>query len=637
MGRLTSIGFGLNSLTAGVEVDGTSGGGISISTTTTRQGGFAGRVTGITTGVRSAFVVNVAGGTVAINQYARFYVRFATLPNATTAIFDYVTGLGVHVGITVDTSGRLALFGGSVAGTLSPALATNTWYRVELHFDNSTAVGTHTVELRVDGVTVENSTANTNGNVATINFGANCRGGSETASAIDVFFADVAINDTSGSAQTSWPGSGALAYLYPAAAGDNAGFSIAGTVPAATNWQSVAEHPPDDGVTFVQRNTNTMRTDDYKVDSPSSLIGAADAITLVHVTLRCGSGNNTASTGRRLLTRIKSAAGGTVHKSAGAAAQATAAGVAGSIPCNVNGFVSHAVGTAPVFPRLVSYVDPTTGVAWTRDGTNSLSNMQIGMETEIANANQCTISAVWAIVEFVPSPLTVSDADTGAGVEAATAAFAISDTETASSSEVEALAATVSDSDTGAGVDTEAVAAALADDDAGVASDIESIAAGVSDDDVGAGTETEAVAVGFSDDDVAGGVDTEAVSSTVSDDDTAGADDQEIVSAALSDAESASAVDAGESLALGATDDDTATGVDSESVAVGATDADTAIVVDVEGGAFSIDHDDSASADELAAFLATLTDADTAVAVDAETIVFISPSSGAWLVGAVRL
>lgn len=600
MGRLNSIGFELNSLTAGIEVDGTTGAGLTVSSTTVRSGAGAGRVTGISAGVRSAFIVNLQTAGTA-NYYARFYLRLAALPSATTGIFDWVTGLGVHFGITCDTSGRLALQGGSVGGTPSAALALNTWYRVEIHFDNSTGVGTHTLELRLDGAVVESSTNNTLGNIATLQFGANTRGGSETASSIDAFFDDFALNDTVGATQNSWPGAGSLVYLFPSAAGDSAQFTIAGSVPAATNWQSVAEHPPDDGVTFVTRTTTGAKVDDHKVGSPATAgIGAPDPITLVHVTGRVGSGNATATAGRRALTRIKSAASGTVHKSAGAGVQATAAGGTAVIPVNVNGWATHLVVSvgAGQFPQLVSYVDPTTGVAWTRDGTNSLSNMQIGVEPEVSSTNAVNISALWAIVEFVP-PVQIAASDSATATDSLSSSAATSDSDTGSASDTESITAQLSEDDPAAGTEALSVAAAVTDDEPGTASD------------------TAALQVQLSDADSASSTDDLTVAAAVADDDTGAASDDLAIAAALSDSESA-AGDELAAVAAATSDSEVGEAVDDLFTAAGISDSDLALIA------------------EGLAVVVQVSASDSAAAADDASKTSSSPGSG-WLVGAVRL
>lgn len=658
MGRLQSIGWELNSTAAGIEFDvGVAGAGCSISTSTVRSGAGAGRVTGISSGAKSAFVTTINGITGTMNKYLRVYVRIASLPDATTSILDLATALGAHFGISCNSSGQLALYGGAVAGTLSPALTPGTWYRVEVHFDDTTTAGTHTFELRLDGTTVELATANNFSAVpTTCSMGANCRA-ADTATTIDIFFDDFALNDTVGSVQNSWPGAGSIVYLFPAAAGDNAAWTIDGSSPAATNWQSVKEHPPDDGITFIKRTTSTVKVDDYKVDSASGAgIGSTDAITLVHVTGRFGSTSASAATGRRLLSRVKSAAAGTVNKSAGAGVPATTGGTAGSIPVNTTTYATHLVAAAnnPAFPQLVSYVDPTTAAVWTRDGTNSLSNMQIGIETEVSSTNEVHTSALWAIVEFVP-PSQISSTESGAATDAGESiAASTSDTETGAATDAgsqigasdvdagaatdagEAVAATLSDVDSGSALEGgEQVGAVDVDTGTGVDAG-ETIAATLTDPETAAAVDTESAASNFLDSDSGSGTDTgEAITAATSDDDPATADDEATLASTIVDVETATATDAA-LVDAGAPIDDSDSGSAGDEPAVAATftDSELAAAVDDALAAVSFVDDDAAAIAEGSVIVLAIAGADTATAAESEHVETTSTSGSGWLVGA---
>jgi hypothetical protein len=50
--------------------------------------------------------------------------------------------------------------------------------------------------------------------------------------------------------------------------------------------------------------------------------------------------------------------------------------------------------------RLTSYLDPTTSLAWTVTGTNSLSNAQIGAASN--TTNDVDVTALWLLVDYSP-------------------------------------------------------------------------------------------------------------------------------------------------------------------------------------------------------------------------------------------
>jgi hypothetical protein len=154
-------------------------------------------------------------------NYLRAYIRFAGLPTAAARVMGSLLNIGVSVRLT--TGGKLQLWnnvtetqiGSDSAATVSPG---STDYRIELSVTINASPNITDCELRVDGTSVA-SASGLSLNAATFIF----RVGWLTAPGANkiLYVDDVAINDTTGSANTSWPGEGKVLVVVPTA--DSAG------------------------------------------------------------------------------------------------------------------------------------------------------------------------------------------------------------------------------------------------------------------------------------------------------------------------------------------------------------------------------------------------------------------------------
>lgn len=149
--------------------------------------------------------------------YLRAYVNFATFPDST---IDIVQVDNSRAALRVTSGGVVQLWTGTGAtqgqgqvGSNGPTLNLNQWYCFEIAM--GIAAGSNdTLEGRVDGVSfaaagslnISDTQANSN---ATIGF-VQAPGTSKT-----MYVDDVAVNDSSGSAQNSWCGPGKQVLLIP--------------------------------------------------------------------------------------------------------------------------------------------------------------------------------------------------------------------------------------------------------------------------------------------------------------------------------------------------------------------------------------------------------------------------------------
>lgn len=391
MARLWTCGFENQTLTAGLEVDVVNG-APAISTTVKRSGVASMRCN------PAAAVSNVAhtmyaAVDMAAHVFMRAYVRVDAAPAAIVGVMGWADNTGTAVGwVGLRLNPDLTMIGGFAAdttGVASPALQLGQWHRVELDFNDATdELGCYldgALWATVTGVDLAG------GNVA--------RFGLLQAATADVYFDDCAVNDASGTAQTGLPGAGCVVHLRPNAAGDANGFAtvVGGTAGATNNFTRVNETVPNDATSYnATIATGTTTTDDFNCASAASAgIGAADAVTLVQVGCRVGSvGTSTAS----IVTRVKSQAAGTVLESS-------------SIQVNLNGWSTN-YRIVPRTPRLTSYTSPQAGGPWT---AALLDSMQIGYRSNVSQTSTRRVSALWALVEFVPAAQVEQLTTLGAG------------------------------------------------------------------------------------------------------------------------------------------------------------------------------------------------------------------------------
>lgn len=385
MARIWSSGFELNSLTADMELSSSSD-SPSIQTTTKRSGNYALEILNPTSSVFKGVSYIYSASTSDGPWYFRFYLYIATLPNATTRIFR-VGGAGTHpIKIDLLTNGTLTLNDedGQI-GSASSALSLNTWYRIESMYSTVGGAGAGIVEALIDGISFASASNRNSAKQNTVAYGVNL-GNSGTASSGNWFFDDLAINDSSGSIQNSYPGAGSIVHIHPDGDGD--------TNNSSGTFADIDEETPDDATTIATLDVDNDIIDVTCQSSSSVGIAANDTVNLIQV----GSRQRAASTATATYKlRIKSASGGTLQE--------------GTLINNASTNYSTHLSSSPHNYTLTSYIDPTTGLAWTPTGTNSLDNMQIGMQATDATPD-VNLSTLWALVEYQPAgPPTPSVSD----------------------------------------------------------------------------------------------------------------------------------------------------------------------------------------------------------------------------------
>lgn len=386
MARLWSSGFELNSATT-IEMSSNASAPVTVQSGTARSGTYAVRVTGLASGTGASWGYQYLSSEVASNLYYRFYFRAATFPSVENRIIlfnDTASASGPTVYLSVDNSGVLRLYDedGQITGTTT--LSTNTWYNIEIHINTVPAGGSHVVEARVDGAAAF-ATSSTR-NIAATNLpfwfliGGNMGGEANTAG--DWFFDDLAINDTTGSFQNSWPGEGKIIHLRPDSAGDSNTFATqtGGTAGAANNYTRVDEVTPNDATDF--NGSNTLNQEDMFNVSDSG-INSYDIVNVVSVGGRFR--NSTADATTAVRFQIEKAAAGTISQSS-------------SIVPNSTTWRTNIPGTTVKTYPITTYQDPDAS-DWTQ---STLDSMQIGYKIQTGGTNRIDVSNVWALVDYTP-------------------------------------------------------------------------------------------------------------------------------------------------------------------------------------------------------------------------------------------
>jgi hypothetical protein len=382
MARMWSCGFELNSATSGVEFS-TVIGTPTIVTSPVRSGTYAMNATG-SGGVNNDARIVLAAANANGPYYTRIYLYIDTLPNAICSVIGYMNSAGsARSRIRLATDGTLELWDSAgKIGSSSSALSLDTWYRLELSFFNNTTSARLETEAKLDDTTFASTTTSTNtGGIDKI-----FTGNGTAVATIDITLDDWAVNDDTGSAQTSWPGEGKIAaYIRPNGAGDDSDWT--------NDYQNVDEITPDDATTLCNAGTTIGNKDEHACQSSSDVgIGSSDTITLVQVGGRFNRAGG-AGTNGDFRYRLKSASGGTTVTSSSTPTASSATWRTNQNSDTLKAYI------------LTSYTDPTTTVAWTPTGTNSIDNMQIGYELMSApsSGREPQMTAVWALVEYVPA------------------------------------------------------------------------------------------------------------------------------------------------------------------------------------------------------------------------------------------
>lgn len=419
MARLVTSGFELGSwptddqsvVVGAFQPDGiastANGGATAVETAVVRSGTQSLRCQGVAAAQVIAKVAFIRSSFLALGTtvFARAYFKFTGTPSQDYAIFEFTThGSVVPCQVRLTTTGTLQLFKNvagvtSQVGSDSSALSANTWYRLEASAMIGTAA-TDALELRLDGVSVASASglSLTDDLIEDVGFGWTFpTGTSNTLGAVDLIFDDVAINDSSGATQNSWPGAGSVVLLKPTA--DSAkGLGWTNDAGSSTSlFPSVVNTPPvgiadtvvGSGIHQI-RNATANANSNYDATLTTYTaagIGASDTINVLQPIV---------STGAPVSTSAKAGTVGIVSNPAIANVSLSAQGTSGAF---WSGVAAGAWGVGWKWSWGTSTYSPTV-----TNGTAPVARItQVTSSTRIA-----MVAFLGMYVEYLPAATTVT-------------------------------------------------------------------------------------------------------------------------------------------------------------------------------------------------------------------------------------
>ena len=374
--RLDTIGFELNSLTAGVELDGIlagTGSGISITTSPVHSGTYAFK--SLNSNGTILYYKTVTASASGRTYYTRFYLYVTTAPTPAIIIFSFTDTVGTGGWQLLLNSNRtlqLQKFSNNAnIGSASAALNTGQWYCIEVSY----AYTGGATAARIDqAAAFASGTGDASIALATPSFGPG------TSFTGEIEYDDIAINDDQGTAQNSWPGNGKVIHLHPAGAGEsNSWLKSNAGAGDANNYNQVNGVTPDDATTYLE--SHILNASDLYTFGASG-INSYDVVNVVQVGCRFSCSSTTTTGGFKL--QIEKANAGTKSLSAEIVPNAT------SWKTNTN--------AVPWKYPLTLYLDPDNSVAWTQATLDTLRAGMICSSAGVVGLDY--MSTVWVLVDY---------------------------------------------------------------------------------------------------------------------------------------------------------------------------------------------------------------------------------------------
>lgn len=370
--------------------------GVPVIVTTTPHSGTYRLDTASTNG--SSYLTYNLNAAVTSGTYSyRLYFKSGTAtPSADAILFHTLSGSSVSgLQISMLTTGAIKLTNAvsTTTATSSTLLSANTWYRIEAQHLLSDTVGTMTVKLYDDALNLLETLSITGEDTLPTNIQIHRVG--KSASTAVFSYDDLAINDASGSFQTTYAGPGKVYMLVPdsdvaimweknGGTANDATFAQIDDLPGAPND---ADYNTADPTIDINDTLVNDPIDQMGLTNPGAEVTSDATITVVAVYSRCGSNQTSAAHIKYKLWDDVSAltTGPTVN-------------------CNVNGW------------RITASTESLNYDAIATGKTKAnLNTFNVGYEvvTDTLVARPRLISALWVNVDWTESTLSTNAPQTG--------------------------------------------------------------------------------------------------------------------------------------------------------------------------------------------------------------------------------
>jgi len=324
-----------------------------------------------------AFITG-AGFNGAGSAYGRFYAYFGTFPTAKEQFFAYRDQSNNGPSWNIN-NGTVTITNGA-GGTTYPGtivIPINTYIRYEWSHNFVGHLGTFSAApVGVAGTTFGTmGTSSTNGtDISQFYVGYTTDTGH--AGTFDVWYDDIAVNDSTGANQNGSLGEGYLAYYQPSVAGDNEQFTIqnGGVAGSQFNYTRVATMASSSLGTGTANGDNvTGHIDDFRISNTGNQIASNGTINCVRAVWQLGNGT-AAGTNSLMVMRVKNVSGGTVLETG-----------------NINPTGGNFAGT------LLSYTRPNGGGAWTQADCDT---MQVGYRISSGSAFPSYAALLYVMIDY---------------------------------------------------------------------------------------------------------------------------------------------------------------------------------------------------------------------------------------------
>lgn len=287
----SSVGFAITSCTAGVTHE--------IQNSVVHSGSYALRIQHNSINATCNGNITTTSDTTGTYYFRVYFRTDDATPDVDQTILTFEnSGGGIAQRFQLLTTGVLRMNNFAIPSSSdgSTTLSNNTWYRLEVEVLLSDTVGTITVNLDGNTEIAMTGLDTLNTNLYRFRIGAFSGGEDRTN---NTYYDDIAINNETGSFQTSWPGPGKISIVVPAS-DDTVTWTEVGACSGVGRYDCVNELPATALDLTDYTETTTVQTDRLNLATLSSEIPSSADITVLNLVGHFGGASTTGTNTIRL-------------------------------------------------------------------------------------------------------------------------------------------------------------------------------------------------------------------------------------------------------------------------------------------------------------------------------------------------